>query len=304
MSRAVVFDEYGAPEVLHVVEVEPAEPGPGQVRVRVVAAGVQPFDLKFRGGLVSWVKARFPQRSGNEVAGVVDAMGPDVAGFAVGDEVLGPVPSGGHADHALANADMLVPKPAGMPWEAAGALTASGQTAATVCKDLHVASGETLLVHAAAGGVGSFVVQIARARGATVVGTASPRNHEYLRSLGAEPVAYGEGLVDRVRAAAPQGVDAALDAVGTKEALRASVELVADPDRVGAIADDELAGEFSVRFLSSRSSASQLAELTELYEQGKLRVEVHRTFTLTDAAAAHREVETGHVRGKVVLLTD
>lgn len=303
MSRVVVFDEYGEPEVLQLVEVEPPEPGPGQLRVRVVAAGVQPFDVKFRAGLVSWMKARFPQRLGNEVAGVVDAVGPDVVGFTAGDEVLGHVSLGGHADHALADVAQLVRKPAGMPWDVAGALAASGQTAATVCDELRVGPGETLLVHAAAGGVGSFAVQVARAHGATVVGTASPRNHDYLRSLGAVPVAYGDGLVERVRAAAPHGVDAALDAAGTKEALQASVELVTDPHRACAIVDEDLADELGVRFVTGRNSASRLAGLTELYEQGRLRVEIHRTFGLADVAAAHREVETRHVRGKVVLVT-
>lgn len=302
MSRAVVFEECGGPEVLELVEVEPREPGAGRVRVRVRAAGVQPFDVKFRAGLVPWLQPKFPQRGGTEAAGVVDAIGPDVTELAQGDEVLGSVPLGGHADHVVAKAEQLVRKPADMPWEVAGALSASGQTASTVCEDLAVASGETLLVHAAAGGVGSITVQLARALGANVVGTASPRNHEYVRSLGAVPVEYGAGLVERVRAAAPQGVDAALDAAGTDEALRASVELVPDLGRVATIANDELADELGARMLSSRNSASRLTGLVELYQKGDLRVEIDRTFDLVDVAAAHRAVESGHVRGKVVLL--
>src|SRR5262249_32748878 len=151
----------------------------------------------------------------------------------VGDEVLGWVASSAYADHVLAGADDFVAKPEAMSWAEAGVLSASGQTAATVLADLGVGPGETLLVHAAAGGVGSYAVQLARARGATVIGTASPANHGYLRSLGAIPVAYGDGLVERVRAAVPQGVDAALVAASTMDALRASLELVADKQRIG-----------------------------------------------------------------------
>lgn len=297
-----MFEETGGPEVLQLVEVEPREPGPGKVRVRVRAAGVQPFDVNFRAGLVPWLQPKFPQRVGTEAAGIVDAVGPDVTELAPGDEVFGSVPLGGHAEYVVAKAEQLVRKPAGMPWEVAGALSASGQTASTVCEDLAVASGETLLVHAAAGGVGSVTVQLARALGADVVGTASPRNHEYVRSLGAVPVEYGAGLVERVRAAAPQGVDAALDAAGTDEALRASVELVPDLGRVATITNDELADELGARMLTSRNSATRLAGLVELYEKGALRVEIYQAFDLGDIAAAHRAVESGHVRGKVVLL--
>ncbi|HEX6444036.1 MAG TPA: NADP-dependent oxidoreductase [Streptosporangiales bacterium] len=302
MSRVVVFEEYGDPDVLHVVDVEPPTPGPGEVRVRVEAAGVQPFDTNFRGGRVDWLQARFPQRLGNDVAGTVDAVGPGVHGLAAGDEVLGAV-SGGYADHVLAKADHVTPKPAGMPWAEAGALSASGRTAVYVLRELGVGAGDTVLVHAAAGGVGSMAVQVARAHGAGVIGTASPRNHDYLRSLGATPVAYGEGLADRVRAIAPDGVDAALDAAGTEEAGRTSLELAKDPQRVLTIVGGSPAQRLGIRMVSAAPTAEMLAELVDLYRKGRLHVTVHRTFPLEQAADAHREVEAGHVRGKVVLLT-
>lgn len=302
MSRAVVFEEYGDPEVLRVVDAEPPAPGPGKVRLRVRAAGVQPFDTNFRAGRVDWLRARFPQGLGNDVAGVVDAVGPDVDGVAVGDEVLCAV-SGGYADHVLVRADQLTRKPPDMPWAEAGALSASGRTAVYVLRELAVEPGDTVLVHAAAGGVGSMAVQVARARGAAVVGTASPRNHDYLSTLGATPVAYGDGLADRIRALAPAGVDAALDAAGTEEAARTSLELVQDPRRIVTIVGGSPAERLGIRMVSAQPTAEMLDELVDLYRQGRLRVNVHRTFPLERAADAHREVESGHVRGKVVLLT-
>lgn len=302
--RAVVFGEYGGPDVLEIADVEPPDVGPEQVRVRVEAAGAQPFDAIFRSGAAAqWLGAAFPQQLGNEIAGVVTEVGRDATGFAVGDEVLGWVAFRGYAEEAVVGVKQLVRKPAGMPWAEAGALSASAQTASTALEDLAIGPGDTLLVHAAAGGVGSFAVQLAREHGATVIGTASERNHEYLRSLGAVPVAYGDGLPDRVRAAATDGVDAALDAAGTEEALRVSTALVADPQRVGTLVAPQLAKQLGARALGTRRSTARLTELTELYERGRLRVLLYRTYDLADAAAAHRELETGHVRGKIVLLT-
>lgn len=187
-----------------------------------------------------------------------------------------------------------------MPWEEAGALTASGQTAHTALAVLGIGHRDTVLIHAAAGGVGSFAVQIARAWGARVIGTASERNHDYLRSLGAVPVVYGPGLVDRVKACATEGVTAALDAAG-EEALRASVELVGDRSRIGTIVAFDLVEELGVRPIRSQRSKDRLAELVQMYDQGKLKIHVSQTFSLSEAAEAHRAVESGHVRGKVVL---
>lgn len=300
--KAVTVPRYGGPEVLDVTEVPTPTAGQGQVRVRVRAAGLQPADLAVRSGWTPpGATVRLPVVPGNEFAGVVDQLGPGSFGWEVGDEVLGFRLLGSHAEYVVVDTSQLVAKPQRMPWEEAGALSASGQTAHTVLGDLGVTAGETLLVHGAAGGVGTMAVQLAVARGATVVGTASEGNHDYLRALGAVPVEYGEGLVERVRTVAPQGVDAALDAAG-RGAVEASLELVADRDRIGTIADPEAARRTGVRWLRSDRTAERLGELVELWEAGRLRVEIAGAFPLDRAVAAHGLVETGHVRGKVVLV--
>lgn len=298
---AAVFRTFGGPEVLEVSEVETPSPARTEVRVRVRAAGVQAYDCAVRGG---WnppgMTLEFPQIVGNDFAGVIDAVGEDVRGFSVGDEVFGWALLSCYAQYLVVSADQIVAKPAAMPWEEAGAFSASAQTAHTVLEALEVGSGDTLLVHAAAGGVGTITVQLAKQRGATVIGTASERNHDYLRNLGALPVTYGEGLVNRVRAVAPDGVTAALDGIGG-EALDVSVELVKDRNRIGTLVDFGRVEELGVRAIFSQRSAARLQELADLYAAGKLHIEVSRAFPLEAAADAHREVETGHVRGKVAL---
>jgi enoyl reductase len=301
MTRAVVFDEYGGPDVLRIAQVPDPEPGPGQVRIRVRAAGVQPADTKLRSGAWhGWAPVDFPARLGTEATGVIDAVGTDVDGFAPGDEVLGPA-SGAYADAVVADAKQLARKPAALTWSEAGALAASGQTASTVLEDLAVRPGETLLVNAAAGGVGGMAVQIAVAQGVRVIGTAREANHDFLRSLGAIPVAYGPGLADRVRAAAPEGVDAALDAAGG-DALQTSLDLVGKPDRVGTVADAAAAARLGVRRLGTRRSGERLAGLVALAAAGQLRVFVWKEYPLDQAAQAHRESEARHLRGKIVLV--
>ena len=316
MSSAIVFTEYGGPEVLRLMQAEPPAPGEGQVRVRVRAAGLQPADSLLRSGRFrALMPARFPQRLGNELAGVVDAVGPGVAHLRLGDDVLGPAAApGAHADHALADAAQLVARPAGLDWSQAGALSASGQTAATCLSDLEVGPGDTILIHGAAGGVGSMAVQIAVARGARVIGTASERNHEFLRELGAVPVVYGPGLADRVRSALhtpvdatleaqfDARVDAAFDTAGTPDALEASTELVADRSRIGTVAAAAEVERYGIRRMSTRRSAEQLRELVELTRAGRLKVFVQRTFALDQASEAYKELDSGHVRGKLVFL--
>ncbi|MGW2540450.1 NADP-dependent oxidoreductase [Kitasatospora sp. NPDC001574] len=300
--KAVTVPRFGGPEVLRVAEVPDPVPGPGEVRVTVYAAGVQPVDLSVRAGLApAGVEIAPGLVPGNEFAGVVDRLGPGTEGWAVGDEVLGFRLLGCSAERVVADGARLVRKPAGMPWEQAGALSASGQTAHLAFEQLKVDRGETVLVHGAAGGVGTIAVQLARARGVTVIGTAGERNHDYLRELGAIPVTYGDGLVERVRAVAPQGVDAAFDAAG-RGALEASVELVADRERIGTVVDYPGAGRLGVRGIRGERTAARLAELVGLWEAGALRVEIADTFPLQRAADAHRLVGTGHVRGKVVLV--
>ncbi|MFG2909411.1 NADP-dependent oxidoreductase [Kitasatospora sp. NPDC048286] len=299
--KAVTVAGSGGPEVLRVTEVPDPEPGPGEVRVRVYAAGVQPVDLAIREGFrPPGTAVEPPFVLGNEFAGVVDALGQDAGDWRVGDEVLGFRVLGCQADRVTVDAGRLVAKPAGMPWEQAGSLSASGQTAHVALTGLGVGPGDTVLVHGAAGGVGTVAVQLARAWGATVVGTASERNHAYLRELGAVPVAYGEGLVERVRAVAPQGVTAAFDAAG-RGALEASVELVADRSRIGTVVDYPGAERLGVRGLRGERTAGRLAELVKLWEAGALRLEVEESFPIERVAQAHRLVGAGHVRGKVVL---
>jgi enoyl reductase len=301
VSEAVVFSHYGGPDVLHVIDLPPAQPGPGQVRVSVKAAGVQPFDSLFRCGAAhQWLPAVFPQRLGNEFAGIVDAVGAGVEEVGVGDEVFGWAMLTSYAEHVVVPTSDIVSKPGSLPWLHAGVLPASGQTAMTALDLLGVGEGDTVLIHAGAGGVGSFAVQIARAAGATVIGTASQRNHEYLHSLGAIPVAYGDGLADRLRALTP-GVTAALDASGTVEALQASVELVDDRQRIGTVAFQPAADALGVRRLSTQRSADRLRRLAELHNCAQLTVEIQQTYPLEDAAQAHHSIDTGHVRGKLVL---
>ncbi|MFE2111415.1 NADP-dependent oxidoreductase [Kitasatospora sp. NPDC059463] len=299
--KAVTVPRFGGPEVLRVTAVPDPVPGPGEVRVRVYAAGVQPVDLAIREGRApAGVEVAPGLIPGNEFAGVVDRLGEGVRDWAVGDEVLGFRLLGCAAELVTADAARLVRKPAGMPWEHAGALSASGQTAHLALTELKAGEGDTVLVHGAAGGVGTVAVQLARAWGATVIGTASERNHGYLRELGAIPVAYGEGLVGRVRAVAPRGVDAAFDAAG-RGALEASVELVADRARIGTVVDYPAARRLGVLGIRGERTAARLAGLVGLWEAGALRLEIADTFPLGRAADAHRLVGTGHVRGKVVL---
>lgn len=305
MARSVVFRAYGGPDVLELVEVPDPIAGEGEVRVRVRAAGVNPVDCKIRRGEFATADnpGRFPQTLGNEFAGVVDQVGPGVRDVSEGDDVMGFTTATAYADYVVVPAGQITAKPPGLSWAVAGSLSAAGQAAYHALRTLRLAAGETLLVHAAAGGVGTVAVQLARHLGATVIGTASPRNHPYLRALGVIPVAYGDGLVARVRAVAPGGVDAALDAVGG-EAIPASLELVADRNRIVTLVDQDAATRYGIHRLRGARSAATLARLAALAASGVLRLSIWRSFPLASAAEAHREVETGHVRGKVVLIAD
>jgi NADPH:quinone reductase-like Zn-dependent oxidoreductase len=243
--------------------------------------------------------ASLPAIPGVEAAGVVDEVGAGVTGVAVGDEVMAWTVTGSYAEYALA--DDFALKPAGLGWETAAALPVAVETADRVLDALGVTAGETLLVHGAAGAVGAFGVQLAVARGVTVVGTASPRNHDYLRSLGAIPVTYGDGLADRVRALAPQGVDAVFDAAG-QDALDVSIELRGGTDRVVTITDLR-AFELGVVFSGGgRRFGAQLADYAQLVADDALGVRVAAGFALADADRAHELSETGHAGGKVVLV--
>ncbi|MEV4250343.1 NADP-dependent oxidoreductase [Streptosporangium canum] len=298
--KAAAFSEFGGPEVLRAMEIETPEAAEGQVRVRVRAAGVQPFDVAVRQGWIpAGVSGDLPRIPGNEFAGVVDQVGEGVRGISVGDEVLGFNLLNSYAEYVVVPAENVTAKPANMPWEVAGGFTAGTQTAHIALRQLGVGEGDTVLVHAAAGSVGTAAVQLARLWGATVIGTAREENHDYLRSLGAIPVAYGEGLLERVQALAPGGVDMVLDGAGG-EALDVSLRLVKG-DRIITLVEHDRAEELGVQLTRGVRLASRLAELAELYSDGALTFHVRRTYPLDRAADAHREVEAGHGRGKVVL---
>jgi NADPH:quinone reductase-like Zn-dependent oxidoreductase len=302
MTTAVVFDRYGPPEVLRPADLPAVAPAPDQVKVRVAAAGVQPFDVKFRSGaMAAFMPATFPQRLGNEYSGVVEEVGSDVTDLSIGDAVLGSATLCAYATDVVVPAAGVVRKPPSLAFDTAAAFVAAAQTASGALDELGVRAGDTLLVHAAAGSVGTEAVQMARLRGATVIGTASPANHDYLSSLGAIPVAYGDGLVERVRALAPS-VTVALDAIGGA-AIPASVQLVADRQRIGTIVDDRLAAEHGIRVVRAGRSPQRLAEVVGLAARGEIDLPV-RAYAWKEVVQAHRAVESGHGRGKVVLIVD
>jgi NADPH:quinone reductase-like Zn-dependent oxidoreductase len=300
--KAVTFSEYGGPEVLHVADVEEPHAGPGQIRIAVRAAGVNPVDWKARSGVMREVMpVRFPAIDGREAAGVVDEIGADVTDVAIGEEVFGFSVGGAAAEHAIL--DDVARKPARLGWEEAAALPVAVETSVRVFTVLGgVREGQTLVINGAAGGVGVAAVQLARVRGARVIGTASERNHEFLRSLGAEPTTYGEGLVERVRALAPDGVDLAFDTAG-RGGVPDLVTLTGDPARVATIADFGAAA-LGVKVTGGGDfrAVEALGEAAALIEAGRLHVPVAQTFTFTRAADAHRISQDGHVRGKLVLI--
>ncbi|HEY3829124.1 MAG TPA: NADP-dependent oxidoreductase [Solirubrobacteraceae bacterium] len=312
MARVAVATAFGGPEVLAVVAESVAEPGAGEVRLAVRAAGINPVDWKRYSGSMG-ADAKLPMRLGFEASGVVTEVGSEAVGpagpVAVGDEIIAFRVDGAYADELVVPASAVVPKPAAMSWVQAGGLMLAGATATHALAATAVAARETVLVHAAAGGVGLMVVQLAVAREARVIATASERNHEYLRELGAEPTTYGADLADRVRALAPDGVDAAIDCIGTDEAVDVSLELVADRDRVASIAAFARGVQAGIKLLGGGPGADPGTELrqaarlqlTALVEQGKLKVRA-RAFALDDVAAAHREGQAGHVTGKLVLV--
>jgi NADPH:quinone reductase-like Zn-dependent oxidoreductase len=303
MPKALQFDEYGGSEVLHVREVDPPAPAAGEVRIAVRAAGVNPIDWKILHGLFAGGRPiEFPAGLGNDLAGVIDELDAGVDGFAVGDEVLGSASSPAFAQSALASAKRLTHKPPAVPWEVAGSLAVVVGTAHKTLAILGVKAGETLLVHSASGGVGLAAVQLAVARGVRVIGTAGEANHELLRSVGAQPLLYGDGLGERVRALAPDGVDAVLDASGRGE-LGVSVELAGGPERVLTIAAH--AAEHGVRFHGSgggEDTVKALEEVLPLIEEGSFTFPIAGTFTLEQGGEALDASERGHARGKLVIL--
>lgn len=296
--RSVRFAAYGGPEVLEVAEVDPPRPGPGQVRIAVRAAGVNPVDWKIRAGLLQqMMPLPLPAGSGQDAAGVVDRIGPGVTGVAVGDAVFGSG-SDTYSEQALLSVWALMPPR--LSFQEAAGYPAPVATAVRALDQLGVAAGQTLLVSGASGGVGSAVLQLARDRGITVVATASADNQDYLRSMGATATTYGPGLVQRVRSLAPAGVDAALDLAGSG-VISDLVELTGDPHQVLSIADFT-APEHGAQILDQPQDQRAALELAaQMFTAGKLHIPVQQSFPLHRAADAHTASQSGHARGRLVL---
>ena len=304
--KAVIFEDFGGPEVLHLAEVEAPKPGPKRVRIRVRAAGVNPIDSKIRAGLMRPnLPAKLPAIPGSEAAGVVEEVGTEVEGISVGDEVFGWTRGGAYCEQAILTTCAI--KPGDVSFVDAVALPVTGETAERVLGLLGVKAGETLLIHGAAGAVGTMAVQLAVARGAKVIGTAGASNQDYVASLGGIPTLYGDGLVERVRALAPEGVDAVFDVAG-RGALEDSIELRGGTtERIVTIADsgaEKLGIAFSGGPGSSIASRELLEDLVGQVSRGELKVAIGATYPLTEAADAQRVSEAGHGRGKLVITVD
>ncbi|WP_029288589.1 NADP-dependent oxidoreductase [Cellulomonas sp. HZM] len=304
--RAITYSRFGGADVLELTDQPVPKVGPDSVLVRVRASSVNPVDWKVRAGyLDGLMDTQFPVVPGWDVAGVVERVGLDTPELAAGDEVYGYVRKdwmhgGTLAEYVAAPVRTLAHKPASLSFEEAAAVPLAGLTAFQTIERAGITSGQTVLVHAAAGGVGQFAVQIAVARGARVIGTASPTNHAHLASLGAEPVEYGDGLVDRVRALAPDGIDVVLD-YGAQDLVETTRALLTDGGTVASIVDAAARDELGGHYVWVRPSSSDLDALTGLIEAGKVKVDVAQVFELEDAAAAHEASQGGHVRGKVVV---
>ena len=307
--KAIVIDEYGGPEVLRYTDHEDPKMGTEGILIRVKAAGVNPVDWAVREGkLADRMVTHFPLILGRDVAGIVEKVGPNATRYSPSDEVIGYarldwLEYGTYAELVAAPIRTIGRKPAALSWAQAGGLPLAGLTAYQTLHDaLAIAPGETILIHAAAGGVGSMGVQIAVARGARVLGTASPRNHDYLRGLGAEPVAYGDGLEERVRALAPDGLDAIADFHGGPD-LKVFPRLLKIPTRIASTIDPQVF-HMGGKMVQMQPRPHDLAALATLAGEGKLTVNVDRTFPLAAAAEAHRHAQERHTRGKVVLTID
>jgi NADPH:quinone reductase-like Zn-dependent oxidoreductase len=300
MSLAVRFDRYGGPDVLHVVDVEPPVPGPGQVLVRVRAAGLNLGEAKIRQGLLhERFPATFPSGQGSDLAGVVEAVGSDVTSVREGDEVAGFTDDrASHAELVLVDEGNLTPKPASVPWEVAGSLFVAGTTAYATVRAVGARSGDTIVVAGAAGGVGGTACQLALAAGARVVGIASSADHGWLTSIGVEPVGSDGDVATRLRAVAPW-IDGFIDTVGHGY-VRTAVELGVAPERIDTIIDFGAVEEFGVK--AEAGTAAVLAELLDLVDRGDLEVPVAATFPLTEVREAFTFLEAKHGRGKVVLV--
>ncbi|MEV4126738.1 NADP-dependent oxidoreductase [Nocardia sp. NPDC049707] len=304
MATAVKFDRYGGIEELKVVKVPTPKAGPGRVVVEVVAAGINPGEGYIRSGALheQW-PATFPSGEGTDFAGRIVEIGSGVGGLEVGAEVVGFTDErASHATHVVVSAAQVTLKPAKLDWDVAGALYVAGTTAFAAVQAVDPQAGDTVAVSGAAGGVGSIAVQLLRARGATVLGIASEANHDWLRKLGAVPVAYGAGLIDRIRAAAPDGVDAFIDTFGA-EYVDLAIELGIPPERIDTIINFEAADRYGVQTDGNAAAGTidVLAELADLAAAGTVEVPIAAVYPLDRVQDAYRELEQRHTRGKIVL---
>lgn len=300
MPRVVIFEEFGPASVLQLVERDLPDPPAGKIRVAVRAAGINPVDIKLRSGAAQgYMPVTLPGRLGREFAGVVDALGDGVSGVAVGDPVFGINAGTALADFTIANPDNVTPKPTALPWDVAGSLPLVGLTAWDSFESQHVVADDTVLVSAAAGGVGLLVAQLAVAAGATVIGTAGASNHEFLSTLGITPIAYGPGLASRIRDVAPQGVTVVFDHHGA-ETVETALELGVDRARINSISG--VATTYDVQAVGRGPiSTGTLDELARRIMASELRFEIDSVYPLAEVVQAYEHLEAGHVRGKVVV---
>ncbi|HZL48432.1 MAG TPA: NADP-dependent oxidoreductase [Solirubrobacteraceae bacterium] len=305
MARAVRFDHYGDRDVLYVTDVEVPLPAAGEVLVKVRAAGINPGEAAIRAGaLAERFPATFPSGEGSDLAGVVSSIGDGVTEFAVGDEVLGwSWRRSSHAEYVAVPVEQLISKPAELSWEVAGSLYVVACTAYAAVRAVGADRGDTVAVSAAAGGVGSVVVQLLRIRGVTVLGIASPSNHDWLTRHGAIPVSYGDGLAERLTAAAPEGIDAFIDLFGP-EYVQLAVDLGVKPDRIETIISREKAQELGAQAQGSvdASTTDVLAEMAELVASRGIEIPIAATYPLEKVRDAFAELEERHTHGKIVLI--
>jgi len=305
MARAVRFDHYGDRDVLYIADAEIPAPPAGEVVVEVRAAAINPGEAAIRtGALEKMFPATFPSGEGSDLAGVVSSVGDGVTEFAVGDEVLGwSWRRSSHAEYVAVPVTQLISKPATLSWEVAGSLYVVGCTAYAAVRAVGAGQGDTVAVSAAAGGVGSVVVQLLRTKGATVLGIASQSNHDWLTAQGATPIAYGDGLADRLEAAAPNGIDAFIDLFGP-EYVQLAVDLGVEPDRIDTIIAREKAQELGAKAEGSgnASTTEVLSEMAELVASGQIEIPIAATYPLEQVQAAFAELEERHTHGKIVLI--
>jgi len=304
MPRAVRFDQYGGLEVLKVVEVERPNPGPGKVLVRVKAAGINPGEASIRKGLFAerW-PSTFPSGQGSDLAGVVEEVGPGVTNVAVGDEVIGFTNErSSQAELVVVEASNLVPRPANVSWEQAGALFVAGTTAYAAVRSVALNAGDTVVVSGAAGGVGSLAVQLARNVDARVIGLAGSANQKWLTEHGVIPIAYGDGVEERIRAACGGKVDAFIDTFGGGY-VELALKLGVAKSRIDTIIDFAAAAKFGVKTEGNHEAANAeiLAQLAGLLSAGRLEIPIAKVYPLADVREAYRELEQRHTRGKIVL---